>query len=80
MATRTQLIAELASSHGGDVALASDMIRVFADAGADWVKLQLYDAACLADSDPQKAWLTQAQVTRPMLDMLLDVATRTGCN
>jgi sialic acid synthase SpsE len=60
--TRTQIIAELASNHGGDWALAADLIKAAADSGADIVKLQLYNAETLADSDPQKAWLRQAQI------------------
>jgi N,N'-diacetyllegionaminate synthase len=63
MHTRTLIVAELASGHGGDWSLAARMIRAAADAGADIVKVQLYDAADLKDSDPQKPWLAQAQIS-----------------
>jgi sialic acid synthase SpsE len=76
MAARTQLIAELASNHGGDWALAAEMIRAAAASGADWVKVQLYDAARLRADDPQRDWLAHAQVTRPALDQLVAVAAR----
>jgi sialic acid synthase SpsE len=63
MHTRTLIVAELASNHGGDWSLAATMIKAAADAGADIVKVQLYDAADLKDSDPQKPWLRQAQIS-----------------
>ena len=58
---RTQIIAELASNAGGDVKHAKDLISACADAGADYVKVQAYDAAWLRDDDPQKAWLIESQ-------------------
>ncbi len=78
MASRAQLIAELASNHGGDVPLLQDMIAAAADSGADFVKLQLYDAAMLRDDDPQKAWLTLAQVDRRILDIAIGHAAKRG--
>jgi sialic acid synthase SpsE len=63
MHTRTLIIAELASSHGGDWPLACDMIKAAAEAGADIVKVQLYNASTLRATDPQKPWLQQAQIS-----------------
>jgi sialic acid synthase SpsE len=75
---RTQIIAELASNHGGNLDLAQEMIRAAAGAGCEWVKLQLFDASKLADTDPQKAWLTQSQVDRRFLDECLATAAESG--
>jgi sialic acid synthase SpsE len=73
---RTSIICELASNHGGNWDVCADLIRSAADHGADWVKLQLYDATLLAETDPQKEWLTQCQVTRPVLDRMIGVADK----
>lgn len=76
--TRTQLIAEMATNHGGDWGLAKEMIRDAAAAGADIVKFQLYDADMLAPDDPQRDWLTQAQMPQNVLLMLKQVAEACG--
>lgn len=55
-----ELIAELATAHGGDVDLACDMVRAAADAGAHTVKIQSYTLAHLNPKDPQYAWLSQS--------------------
>lgn len=55
-----ELIAELATSHGGDVDLACDMVQAAADAGAHTVKIQSYTLAKLNPADPQAEWLTRA--------------------
>lgn len=74
MARRCQLIAAIESNHGGNWALAADMIKAAADSGADFVKFQLYDASRLRDDDPQKAWLAQSQLGRDELEILSRVA------
>ena len=67
---RTHIIAELASNHGGDLALACDLISAAADAGADWVKVQAYRPECLRLGDPQRDWLTQSALTPNGLEQL----------
>jgi N,N'-diacetyllegionaminate synthase len=76
MAKRAEIIAELASNHCGDWELAERMIATAADCGADWVKVQLYDASLLRDDDPQKDWLTKAQVDRAALERLMACAEK----
>ena len=56
----TEIIAELATGHGGDVDLACDMVAAAAEAGAHTVKIQSYTLARLNLTDPQAAWLTKA--------------------
>ncbi len=51
---KTKIIAEIASSHNGDMELAKAMIRAAADAGVDIVKFQSWQAKNVADTDPDK--------------------------
>lgn len=57
-----ELICELATSHGGDVALACDMVQAAADHGAHTVKIQSYTLARLNPTDPQYDWLVKAHL------------------
>lgn len=75
---RTQIVAELATGHGGDVALAADMIRAAADAGADLVKIQSYSLERLNPRDPQVTWLTQSHLGVHAHETLIQVATDAG--
>lgn len=72
------LCAELATGHGGDVALAGDMIRAAADAGCDLAKLQTYDLAKLNPSDPQRDWLIQSHLSEAAHEQLLKVGQQVG--
>lgn len=60
---RCQIIAELATNHGGDLALAEDMIAAAAEAGADIVKTQAYQVAHLRRTDPQYDWFAQCELS-----------------
>ncbi len=51
---KTTIIAEIASSHNGDVELGKAMIRAAAEAGVDCVKFQSWQAKNIALSDPDK--------------------------
>lgn len=59
---RCQLIAELATGHGGDLQLAKDMISSAAENGADIVKTQAYQITHLRPSDPQYDWFNQCEL------------------
>lgn len=59
---RCQIIAELASNHGGDLSIAYDLITACADAGVDYCKVQAYTPERLKPDDPQRDWLTQAHL------------------
>lgn len=52
---RTQIIAEIASSHNGDLELAKAMIKTAAECGADLVKFQDWRASNVPDTDPDKS-------------------------
>lgn len=60
---RPTLIAECATNHGGDMALAGDMIAAAADAGADIVKFQSYSIGNLRRDDPQYEWFAQCELS-----------------
>lgn len=74
----TEIIAECATGHGGDLDIAADMVRAAADSGADWVKFQTYDLAKLHPADPQAAWLTQAHLDKAAHERLMRVAAQAG--
>lgn len=53
--TRPKIIAEIASSHNGDLELAKKMIREAAATGVDIVKFQSWQSKNVDDTDPDKA-------------------------
>lgn len=61
--SRVELIAEVSTNHGGDLKIAKEFIRRYADAGADFIKFQSYQTATLQPGDPQFAWLQQSELT-----------------
>lgn len=56
-----ELIAEVSTNHGGDIALAKEFIHRFAEAGADWIKFQHTRVKHLHPNDPQYAWFQRAE-------------------
>ena len=75
---RCRLIAELATNHGGDRALALDMVAAAADAGADIVKTQGYQIANLPRSDPQYVWFAQSELSDDDHHALMKACDRRG--
>lgn len=71
-----ELIAELATSHGGDVDLACDMVKAAADNGAHTVKIQSYTLARLNPRDPQAAWLKQAHLDEAAHERIIKACQR----
>lgn len=59
----TIIIAEAGENHCGDMEMAHRLIEVAAKAGADFVKFQLYDAAKVANDDPERDWFKKVQVS-----------------
>lgn len=76
---KVELIAECASSHGGDLRLAKEFIKRYAEAGADWVKFQSYQTSTLDPSDPQYTWLQQAELHDDQHRELKELCEREGC-
>lgn len=60
---RTLVIAEIGENHLGDMAIARELIAASAEAGADYAKLQLYDASRTAPDDPERDWFFRVQLT-----------------
>ncbi len=52
---KPKIIAEIASSHNGNIDLAKEMIRVAAETGVDIVKFQSWQSKNVNDADPDKA-------------------------
>jgi N,N'-diacetyllegionaminate synthase len=71
-----ELIAELATAHGGDVDLACDMVQAAADSGAHTVKIQSYTLAKLNPRDPQADWLRQAHFDRRAHETVMDACQK----
>lgn len=69
--SRCVLIAENATGHGGDIAVAKDMISAAADAGCDYAKFQTYSLARLNPADPQADWLRQAHLDKAAHETLM---------
>jgi sialic acid synthase SpsE len=64
------VIAEIGVNHDGDPAVAGQLIDAAADAGADAVKLQAFDAASLATVGAERAPYQHVAGTSSQLDML----------
>ena len=60
---RTQIIAEVGANHGGNVELAIKMIEAAAQAGADWVKFQSWQAKNLKPGDPNSERHAKAELS-----------------
>ncbi len=73
-----EIVAELATAHGGDVDLACDMVAAAADAGAHTVKIQSYTLAHLNRQDPQYAWLSQARLDPSATQRIIDACATHG--
>ena len=74
----TELIAELATAHGGNVALAEDMIAAAADSGAHTVKFQHFTLSKLNPADPQREWLEQSHLDEKATERLMRACQREG--
>lgn len=75
---RVQIIAEIGENHCGDIGMARDLIAACAEAGADYVKFQLYDASCTAPDDPERDWFFRVQLTPEKLAQLAEYARSHG--
>lgn len=74
----TEIICEVASNHGGDPGWQERLIEMVAGAGADTVKFQSYQTRHLSPTDPQYAWLKQAELSDDDHVRLLRVCKQHG--
>ena len=60
---RIEIIAEIGENHLGNLALATRMIELSAQAGADYCKFQSYRGADVALEDPEREWFHQVALS-----------------
>ncbi len=60
---RIEIIAEIGENHLGNLALATRMIELSAQAGADYCKFQSYRGADVALDDPEREWFHQVALS-----------------
>lgn len=75
---RCQIIAEVATNHGGDLACATDFIHACAEAGADYVKFQSYQVQHLRPGDPQQDWFAQCELSDDAHHVLMAECEKAG--
>lgn len=73
-----ELVAEISSNHGGDLALAKEFIWRFADAGADWIKFQTTRVKHLRPNDRQYTWFQRAELSDDAHHVLKAECARAG--
>jgi N,N'-diacetyllegionaminate synthase len=61
--SKTKIIAEVASNHGGDLNIAKEFIKISADIGVDYIKFQSWQAKSLSKRDPQYEWFVKTELS-----------------
>lgn len=77
---RTQIIAEAATNHLGDVSRALEMVDAAADIGCDYIKFQSWQAKNLRPDDPGLQFHQQRELTDEAHWKLLDRCRSRGIN
>ncbi len=75
----SEVIAELSTSHGGEVAWQTRLIEKAAEARADWIKFQSYQVKHLSPSDEQYRWFKQAELSDADHERLMKACQKFGC-
>jgi sialic acid synthase SpsE len=73
-----EVIAELATNHGGDMELAARMIADAKRCGADYAKVQAYQTKFLRPDDPQADWFRRCELSDENLRWLKGVCDTEG--
>ena len=75
-----RVIAEAGENHLGDMARASEMVRLAAASGADFIKFQSFGADDLGDhvDEETRAWIEQVALSQDDHQRLFDEANRRG--
>ena len=74
----TVIIAEAGENHCGDMGMAHQLIDMSSEAGADYVKFQLYDASKTSIDDPEKEWFHKVQLLDEKWYELANYAKNSG--
>ncbi len=75
---RTRIIAEIGANHNGDMALAEAMIAAAAEAGADYVKFQSWQAKNLKPGDPNYARHKRTELSDEDHHRLMEACSKSG--
>lgn len=75
---RPRIIAEIASSHNGNIDLAKRMIRSAAEAGVDVVKFQSWQSKNVDENDPDKARYASLELSDEAHYILKEECEKTG--
>lgn len=75
---KTQIIAEIASSHNGDIELAKAMIKTAASCGADLVKFQDWKVANVPENDPDRKRYQTYEFPEYWYPVLIDYCKENG--
>lgn len=78
MNNKIKIIAEIASSHNGDVELAKKMIKVAAETGVDIVKFQSWQSKNVDESDPDKSRYESLELSDEAHYILKDECEKNG--
>src|SRR5688572_12251851 len=60
---KTKIIAEVASNHGGDLALAKEFVHAAAESNADFVKFQSWQSHRMQPDDSQYDWFQRSELS-----------------
>ena len=75
---KTQIIAEAASNHGGDIEIAKQMIRAAKACGADYIKFQSWQAKNLRPDDPAKESFAKKELSDEDHRILINECKKAG--
>jgi len=80
MHPQPKFIAEVADNHGGDISLAKEFIRVFADIGVDYVKFQSWQISRVRDRALERHydWLVRAELSDAQHVDLMEECNKRG--
>lgn len=78
MVTKTKIIADVASNHGGDINLAKEFIRIAAEIGVDYIKFQSWQVKNLRRDDLQYNWFVRSELSNEAHYELMEECNRRG--
>jgi sialic acid synthase SpsE len=75
---KAQIIAEVASNHGGDLTLAKEFVHAAAEGRANFVKFQSWQSSRMKPDDAQYDWFQRSELSDDAHLQLIDECRRRG--